>query len=232
MKKYLQFLIITILISTQLTSQSKNEKLKLNTKKEKLSYTIGVDIGKNIKQQNLDVDLKIINEGIKNILDGLKLQLTEEEMNEVMKSFQQEIVEAEQKKESELKSKNLEDGNEFLAKNALKEGVVVLPSGLQYKIIVDGKGKKPQSTDTIFAHHKGTLIDGTIFDSSLDKGVPIEYPVDKFIKGWTEALQLMQEGSKWQLFVPAHLAYGERTKSSIIGPNSTLIFEMELIKIK
>lgn len=232
MKRLINLLLIAVIIGSNLFAQQKEEKPKLNSKKEKLSYTIGVDFGKNIKQQKIDLDTKYIFEGMNNAMSDAKFLLTEDEMIEVMRTFQQEMVEGQQKLVDELKTKNLEEGRQFLTKNALKDGIKVLPSGLQYKIIVNGKGKKPSATDTVIAHYKGTLIDGSVFESTYDKNDPAEFPLNVLIKGWSEALQLMSEGSKWQLFIPANLGWGEKGTGQFIGPNSTVIFEVELLKIK
>lgn len=232
MKSIKKNILLLILLSGFLFSQQKEEKQTLSTKKEKLSYAIGVDIGNNIKMQKLELDTKIILDGINNAIANEKLLLSDEEINQLINDFQNSIIDEQKKELENLKNKNLEEGKDFLSKNALKEGVVVLQSGLQYKIIENGKGKKPTVNDTVLTNYKGTLIDGSEFDSSYDDGVPAEFPIIKVIKGFAEALQLMNEGSKWQIFIPAELAYGEKGKGKIIGPNTVLLFDLELIKIK
>jgi FKBP-type peptidyl-prolyl cis-trans isomerase FklB len=207
------------------------EKPDLKDAKQRLSYSIGADIGGNFKRQEIDVDPKVLAIGLADALAG-KTALTEAEIRETLTKFQTEMrgkMEAKRKTDGE---KNLKDGEAFLAANAKKEGVKTLPSGLQYKVLKSGSGKTPKATDTVKTHYHGTLIDGTVFDSSVERGEPVEFPVNGVIPGWTEALQLMKEGDKWQLFVPAKLAYGERGAGGKIGPNSTLIFEVELLSIE
>ena len=206
------------------------EKPDLKDAKQRLSYSIGADIGGNFKRQEIDVDPKVLAIGLADALAG-KTALTEAEIRETLTKFQTEMrgkMEAKRKTDGE---KNLKDGEAFLAANAKKEGVKTLPSGLQYKVLKSGSGKTPKATDTVKTHYHGTLIDGSVFDSSVERGEPVEFPVNGVIPGWTEALQLMKEGDKWQLFVPAKLAYGERGAGGKIGPNSTLIFEVELLSI-
>jgi FKBP-type peptidyl-prolyl cis-trans isomerase FklB len=215
------------------------EQAALKSQKEKLSYSIGVDIGTKIKKQSIDVDPDILSKGLKDGYSEGQTLMTEAEMLETLEAFKKEMMakQMERQKQQEEKNKlagekNKKDGEAFLAENKKKEGVVTLPSGLQYKIIKEGTGKSPKATDTVTTHYKGTLIDGTEFDSSYKRGEPASFPVSGVIPGWTEALQLMKEGSKWQLFVPSNIAYGDRGAGSIIGPNSTLIFEVELISVK
>jgi FKBP-type peptidyl-prolyl cis-trans isomerase FklB len=149
-----------------------------------------------------------------------------------MAAFQKEMMAKQQELAKKLGEKNKKEGEAFLSENRKKEGIKALPSGLQYKVVKAGTGKKPKSTDTVTTHYRGTLIDGTEFDSSYRRGQPASFPVSGVIAGWTEALQLMEEGAKWQLFIPPNLAYGERGAGSQIGPNATLIFEIELISIQ
>ncbi len=226
-------LVAAIMGIALLTSQaSAEEKTALKSEKEKVSYVIGVNIGRNLKAQSVDVDPDMILKGLKDATSGGKLLMTDDEMKETMTAFQKEMM---QKHEAELKKagdKNKADGEAFLAANKKKTGVVTLPSGLQYKVITEGKGKSPKATDVVTVNYKGTLIDGTEFDSSYKRGQPASFPVNGVIPGWTEALQLMKEGSKWELFIPSNLAYGERGAGKVIGPNSTLIFEVELISVK
>lgn len=203
-----------------------------STLKDKGSYGIGVDIGRNLKRQNIDVNADALAKGLQDVLGGKKLLLTDEELQVTMTEMQKEIM---SKHESASKAKgdvNMKKGTEFLAANKAKEGVVTLPSGLQYKIIKAGEGKKPAATDTVECHYKGTLIDGTEFDSSYRRGQPATFPVNGVIRGWQEALPLMPVGSKWQLFIPSDLAYGSRGAGGDIGPNETLIFEIELLGVK
>jgi len=204
------------------------EKLALKNQKERVSYIIGMDIGSNLKKQSIDVDPNILAKGMKDALYGEKPLLTEQEIQETMLAFQKEIM----AKQAEIGKKNKAEGEAFLSENKQKEGVKTLPSGLQYKVIKAGTGKVPKLTDTVTAHYRGTLINGMEFDSSYKRGQPANFKVSGVIRGWTEALQLMQEGSKWQLFIPSNLAYGEQGAGRDIGPNATLIFEVELISIQ
>jgi FKBP-type peptidyl-prolyl cis-trans isomerase FklB len=197
------------------------EKLVLKNQKEKVSYIIGTDIGVNLKRQSVDVDPNALARGIQDALSGAKPLLSKEEIQEAMVAFQKEMAE-----------KQKQRGEAFLSENKKKEGVKALPSGLQYKVIKAGTGKKPKGNDTVTVHYRGTLIDGTEFDSSFRRGQPATFPVSGVIRGWTEAIQLMEEGAKWQLFIPPNLAYGERGAGGLIGPNATLIFEVELISVQ
>jgi FKBP-type peptidyl-prolyl cis-trans isomerase FklB len=200
---------------------SAQENLVLKNQKDKVSYIIGMNIGNDLKRQSIDISPKILAEGVQQALAGSKPLLTEQEIQETMMAFQKEMM-----------AKQKERGDAFLAENKKKEGVKTLPSGLQYKVIKTGTGKKPKLNDTVTTHYRGTLIDGTEFDSSYKRGQPASFPVSGVLPGWTEALQLMEEGAKWQLFIPSNLAYGERGAGGIIGPNATLIFEIELISIQ
>ncbi len=200
--------------------------------KENFSYALGVSIGGNLKRQSVDVDLGVMEQGLKDGLAGGKPLMTDQQVKAAMTEMQQE-VRAKQEERAKLAAiTNLKEGEAFLEANKTKPGVVVLPSGLQYKILVAGTGPKPKATDTVVCNYRGTLIDGTEFDSSFKRGQPATFPLGRVIKGWTEALQLMPVGSKWQLFIPAALAYGERSPGPEIGPNSALIFEIELISIQ
>ncbi len=208
------------------------KKIELNDQKSKVSYGIGMSLGADFKAQGIDIDPAVLAQAIKDVTSGGKTLMTEEEVRKVITDFQQELVAKQEAKAKEAGAKNLNDGAAFLAANSKKEGVVTLPSGLQYKIEKKGTGKKPTAKDSVTVHYKGTLIDGTEFDSSYKRGEPVSFPVGGVIPGWTEALQLMEEGSKWQLFIPASLAYGERGAGAQIGPNSTLIFDVELLKVQ
>jgi len=204
----------------------------LKTQKDKVSYSIGLDIGGNLKNQSIEIDPKLLAQGIQDAVSGGKRLLTEEEVQGVMMAFQQEMQAKAATRAKEAGDKNLKEGSTFMADNKKKKGVTTLPSGLQYKIITAGTGKKPKATDTVTTHYRGTLIDGTEFDSSIKRGEPASFPVSGVIPGWTEALQLMPVGSKWQLVVPPDLAYGPRGAGQQIGPNATLVFEVELLSIQ
>ena len=205
---------------------------ELKTDKEKISYSIGMDIGGNLKRGSVEVDPDLLARGLKDSYGGGKTILTEDQARQALEEFQKALMAKQAEAMKILSEKNRADGERFLAENAKKEGVKVLPSGLQYKEITPGTGKSPKTDDTVTTHYKGTLIDGTEFDSSYKRGQPATFPVSGVIPGWTEALQLMKEGAKWQLFVPSDLAYGERGAGQVIGPNATLIFEVELLAVK
>jgi FKBP-type peptidyl-prolyl cis-trans isomerase FklB len=211
----------------------------LETDKEKTSYAIGADLGTKLKTAEIDVDPAILSRAIKDVLSGNKTAMTDDEIRaklmDLSKGLQAKQQEA-QKKQAEANKvtgeKNRKDGDAFLAQNKAKEGVVTLPSGLQYKILKVGDGPKPTTSDTVTCNYRGTLLDGKEFDSSYKRGQPASFPVGGVIKGWTEALQLMPVGSKWQLFIPADLAYGDRQAGPDILPGSTLVFEVELLSIQ
>ncbi|MBW2474416.1 MAG: FKBP-type peptidyl-prolyl cis-trans isomerase [Deltaproteobacteria bacterium] len=225
-------IMLTYLAGCAPEEASSASELKLDTSKNRISYTIGVNIGQDFKSQNMDVDPDLLLMGLKDTLSGKELQLTEEEMVQEIQNFQQEM---QVKMAAEMEAKAAENkaaGEAFLAENAKQEGVVVTESGLQYKIIEPGQGDSPGPADVATVHYRGTLIDGTQFDSSYDRGQPASFPVGGVIPGWSEALQLMKPGAKWQLSIPAELAYGERGAGQDIGPNSTLLFDVELISVE
>ena len=205
---------------------------ELKTDKEKISYSIGMDIGGNLKRGSVEVDPDLLARGLKDSYGGGKTMLTEDQARQAIADFQKALMAKQAENMKILAEKNKADGEKFLAENAKKEGVKVLTSGIQYKELTPGTGKSPKSTDTVTTHYKGTLIDGAEFDSSYKRGEPATFPVSGVIPGWTEALQLMKEGAKWQLFVPPKLAYGEKGAGQVIGPNATLIFEVELLTVK
>ena len=208
----------------------------LNTRQEKFSYALGMNqgsgLGSMLKKQSVEVDPKLVIQGFKDGMTGAKTLLTEKEAQAVLQEVGTEVRKAQQEKALKAGQANKTEGAAFLAANKAKEGVVALPSGLQYKILSEGTGPKPTAADTVVCNYKGTLINGTEFDSSSKHGGPATFPVGGVIKGWTEALQLMPVGSKWQLFIPSTLAYGERGTGGDIGPDATLIFEVELVSIQ
>jgi FKBP-type peptidyl-prolyl cis-trans isomerase len=206
--------------------------LVLKTDKDKTSYAIGVNMGKSIRSGPVDLDNKILLQAFRDALAGRKLLMTDDEVKATMTALQADMRKKQGEKMQQLAETNKKAGEDFLAANKAKEGVVTLPSGLQYKILTAGNGPKPVVTDSVVCNYKGTLLDNTEFDSSYKRGQPATFPVGQVIKGWTEALQLMPVGSKWQLFIPSDLAYGPRGSAPTIGPNSTLIFEVELLSIK
>jgi FKBP-type peptidyl-prolyl cis-trans isomerase len=204
----------------------------LQGEKEKLGYSIGMDIGATLRRQSVEVDVDSLTKGLKDSYTGGKTLLSEEESRETIVAYQKQVKEKQAEAMKELGERNKMEGEKFLAENGKKEGVKTLPSGLQYKVITPGTGKSPKLTDTVTTHYRGTLIDGKEFDSSYKRGEPATFPVSGVIAGWTEALQLMKEGAKWQIFLPPNLAYGERGAGRDIGPNATLVFEVELISVK
>ncbi|HXU22104.1 MAG TPA: FKBP-type peptidyl-prolyl cis-trans isomerase [Verrucomicrobiae bacterium] len=204
----------------------------LTTDKEKDSYALGLNIGRGLSKQPVDLDAAAVARGLKDALSGSKSLLTDEEAAADLAQLKDQAQKASDAKMQELGAENQKAGAAFLAENKTKEGVVTLPSGLQYKILTAGTGPKPTAADTVVCQYKGTLLDGTEFDSSYKRGQPATFAVGKVIKGWTEALQLMPVGSKWQLFIPADLAYGERGAGNVIPPNATLVFEVELVSIQ
>jgi FKBP-type peptidyl-prolyl cis-trans isomerase len=202
------------------------------TQKEKVSYAIGMEMGKGVKAQGLDVDPSILVQGMKDAMSGAKPQMSEEELRQVITALQQEMRQKQMQIQEAAAAENKTKGDAFLAENAKKDGVVALPDGLQYKILAAGQGKKPAETDTVLCNYKGTFLDGTEFDSSAQAGKPVPFEVKNVIPGFKEVLQLMPVGSKWQVFIPSSLAYGERGAGNAIGPNATLIFEIELVSIE
>jgi FKBP-type peptidyl-prolyl cis-trans isomerase FklB len=205
--------------------------LALKTQKDKVSYAIGMNMGANMKKDGVDLDPSVLAQGLKDALAGTKPLMTEAEAQAAMTEFRTEMMKKKQEEAQHVGDANKQEGEQFLAANKAKEGVVTLPSGLQYKILKEGTGPKPTATDTVTVNYRGTLINGTEFDSSYKRNEPASFGVNQVIKGWTEALQLMPVGSKWQLFIPSELAYGERSPGAEIGPNSTLIFDVELLSI-
>lgn len=203
----------------------------LKDEKDRISYGYGMEIGKNLKKQGIEINPDLLAQGLKASLAGEKTLLTEEEVRQTMQAFQKKMMEARAEKQKKEGEEHKVKGDAFLAENKKKEGVQTLPSGLQYKIITKGTGPMPKSDDTVVTHYRGTLIDGTEFDSSYKRGEPAKFGVTQVIKGWTEALLLMPVGSKWQLFIPGDLAYGPGGRPGI-PPNATLLFDIELISIE
>jgi FKBP-type peptidyl-prolyl cis-trans isomerase FklB len=206
--------------------------LSLKTQKDKFSYALGMNLGKNLHQQSVEVDPNILARGLKDALTGSKTLLSDDEARATLTAAQAEVRAKQQERMQAAGATNKKEGETFLAANKTKDGVVTLPSGLQYKTLTAGTGPKPTASDTVVCNYRGTLINGTEFDSSYKRGQPATFPVGGVIKGWTEALQLMPVGSKWQLFIPADLAYGDRGAGADIGPGATLIFEVELLSIQ
>ncbi|MDX5417930.1 MAG: FKBP-type peptidyl-prolyl cis-trans isomerase [Hymenobacteraceae bacterium] len=197
------------------------------TLQEKISYIIGRDMATNLKKQGIEIEAESFMKGLKEVIAGQPSSLSQQDVQEAMMALQQEM----QQKQGAKGSENQQAGEAFLAENKNKEGVKTLPSGLQYQVLQEGTGKSPSASDKVTTHYHGTLIDGTVFDSSYERGQPATFPVNGVIAGWTEALQLMKEGAKWRLFIPANLAYGSQGAGDVIGPNTTLIFDVELISV-
>ena len=204
----------------------------LETLQQKASYSYGVDVASRLKQQGIELDVNALNRGIADAYNGTELALNDDARLQAKTAFQAELRDAMAKKQAEAGAANLAAGAAFLEENGKKPGVITTDSGLQYKILVTGDGKHPKDTYTVTTHYKGTLIDGREFDSSIKRDKPASFPVIGVIKGWTEALQLMHVGDKWQLFIPSELAYGATKRSELIEANSTLVFEIELLGIK
>jgi FKBP-type peptidyl-prolyl cis-trans isomerase FklB len=202
----------------------------LKNQKEKASYSLGYKIGQDFKQQGIEIAPDVLLQGMKDALAGGKTALTEDQMREALMGLQKEVMAKQQEQYEKLAEKNLEESKKFLLENRKKKGVKTTTTGLQYKVVEKGTGKKPGPEDTVTVHYRGRLIDGTEFDSSFKRNEPATFPVKGVIAGWTEALQMMKEGAKWQLFIPADLAYGEKGVPGI-GPNSVLIFDVELLKV-
>lgn len=213
-------------------SNGGNDNQPLETLKQKASYSYGVDVATRLKQQGIELDVQALNRGITNAYNENELALSDEDRLQAKTSFQAELRDSLLKKQADTAANNMAEGIAFLEENSKKPGVVTTESGLQYKVLATGDGKQPKATDTVTTHYKGTLIDGREFDSSYKRDKPASFPVNGVIKGWTEALQLMHVGDKWQLFIPSELAYGATKRSELIEANSTLIFEIELLGIK
>ena len=224
MKRFI-VIVSASLIAFPLFGQEKTPQLK--DQKDKVSYAIGMQIGFNLGRQKVDVNPDILAAGIKDSLAG-KPQLTADQVKQVMSQFEKDM----EQKQKALAEKNKTEGAKFLEENKKKPGVKTTASGLEYKVEKEGTGPQPKPTDIVTVNYRGTLIDGTEFDSSYKRGQPATFPVNGVIKGWTEALQLMKKGAKYKLFIPSNLAYGERAMGPDIGPNSTLIFEVELVDVK
>jgi FKBP-type peptidyl-prolyl cis-trans isomerase FklB len=204
----------------------------LKTQKDKLSYAIGMEMGKGVKAQGLDVDPNVVSQGLKDAVTGGKSLMSDEELKTVITALQDDIKQKQMQAQEAAAAENKKQGDAYLAENGKKEGVVTLPSGLQYKIITAGQGKKPVETDTVLCNYTGTFLDGTEFDSSAEAGKPVPFEIKTVIPGFKEALQLMPVGSKWHIVVPSELAYGDRGAGGVIGPNATLVFDIELVSIQ
>lgn len=226
-----QVFIILIGVGLLFSICSAGEKLELKDLRDKESYSLGYQFGQSLKSQGLDIKLEVYASGIQDALGGKEPLMSQEEIRATIMELQKRIMAAREKELKGKAAKNLEEGKKFLAENQKKDAVKTLPSGLQYRIIKEGIGPMPKASDSVTVHYRGTLIDGNEFDSSYKRGQPATFRVDGVIRGWMEALQLMKAGSKWELFIPPDLAYGERGMGPI-PPNSTLTFEVELLAVK
>ncbi|KTD35924.1 macrophage infectivity potentiator (Mip) [Legionella nautarum] len=225
-------LAMSTTIAANATATSTPSAASLSTDTDKLSYSIGADLGKNFKKQGIDISPAAMAKGLQDGMSGGQLLLTEEQMKEVLNKFQKELM---MKRSAEFNKKSEENkskGEAFLKDNKSKDGVVSLPSGLQYKILEKGDGAKPAKDDTVTVEYTGRLINGQVFDSTEKTGKPATFKVSQVIPGWTEALQLMPSGSTWEVYIPSDLAYGPRSVGGPIGPNETLIFKIHLISVK
>jgi FKBP-type peptidyl-prolyl cis-trans isomerase FklB len=231
MKVRLSVLIILLFVLSVALPLSAQDKAPMTDKKDKASYTIGVDIGNSLKKQGVDVNVDVLRDGIKDALAGTKLLLSDADMAQVKEALSQELTEAKMKAMQALAEKNKKDQEQFLAENKKKEGVVTLPSGLQYTILKDGAGKTPALEDTVSVHYRVSTIDGKELEDSSKKGTPATFVLEDVIPGWKEGVSLMKTGSKWRLFVPSALAYGEEGAGEELAPNTMLVFELELLSI-
>ena len=204
----------------------------IDTEIDKISYSLGVKTAESFTENSITINPESFYQGMLDKTENIKTALTEEEIEQTLRKFQENLIANSQSKQERIAAENLNKSNNFLENNKSQQGIVTLPSGLQYKIITEGNGKSPLLKDTVTVHYKGTLLDGTEFDSSYKRNKPATFPVSNLIKGWQEALQIMKTGAKWQLFIPPELAYGTSGQGPLIQPNSALIFEMELLSIK
>ena len=232
----MKFIIAAVLVGSLVGCQAQNSGSsgKLATKQDSVSYGIGFNIGRNLSRDSIQVNPDALARGIREAtLDSTKWTLSQQIMDSTMKAFQTEMMEKQMASMQAQGAKNLSDGQAFLAQNKGKDGVVTLDDGLQYKVLTEGKGPMPKASQTVTVHYRGTTLDGKEFDSSFKRGEPATFPCSGVIRGWTEALQKMKVGSKWQLWIPPDLAYGERgAGNGVIPPNATLCFEVELLAVK
>ena len=227
MKHFIVIVSVSLLALPLFGQEKSPQSPQLKDQKDKVSYSIGLNIGFNLNRQKVDINADVLAAGIKDAIAGKPL-LNPDQVKDVMAQFEKDM----EQKQKQAGEKNKADGAKFLEDNKKKEGVKTTASGLEYKVLKDGSGAQPKATDTVTVNYRGTLLDGTEFDSSYKRGQPATFPLNGVIKGWTEGVQLMKVGSKYQFFVPPNLAYGDRQVSPEIGPNSTLIFEVELLDAK
>ncbi len=216
------------------TSKTYKKVTKLQTNEEKISYALGLSMANSLQMQGIEIpNLEYFIQGMKDLLEGKELALTDSEIQAAFDEYEMDEMEKQQPGYKTIAKKNLEEGQSFLSRNKLNPKVTTTPSGLQYEVLYKGTSSvSPKATDTVEVHYRGTLIDGTQFDSSYDRGKTISFPLNQVIKGWTEGLQLMSIGDKYRFYIPAELAYGKRGAGKLIGPNAVLIFDVELINVK
>jgi len=235
MKNLIMLLACLFLVNLHVFSQSKKAKdegFQLKTKADSVSYAIGMDIAQNLTSQNMDINGESLGQGVIDFIKKAELKLTEEQKNKIITDFQTEHAKKQQEMAAASSKKNIEIGKKFLDDNKKQEGVVETKSGLQYKMITVGTGKQPTAASKVTVHYEGKLVDGTVFDSSYQRGETISFPLSGVIPGWTEGLQLMKEGGKAMLYIPSELGYGERGAGGLIPGHATLIFTVELISVE
>jgi len=229
--RYSLFAILVQVLVLSGCDNGESERPEMDSVKDRVSYSIGLNIGEDFAAQEMDIDTDLLALGIEHALAGEEPLLSEEQMHEAITAFQEEMIARQEETMTRQSEENVRLGQEFLEENALGDDVQTLESGLQYRVITDGDGASPGEDDVVSVHYEGRLVDGTVFDSSLEKGEPAVFPVTGVIPGWTEALQLMQEGDQWEIVLPSELAYGEQGVPPVIGPNAVLIFEVELLEV-
>lgn len=230
--KIVMAMVVMAGLSACNNEKSEQTSVVLDNEVKKFSYAMGMDVGQSIKGLGAEIDQAALNAAIGDVLSGVALKLEAAESTQIKQDFFRKKQEAQMAERKTAGAENKAKGEAFLAENAKKEGVTVTASGLQYEVLTQGDGKKPAATDTVKVHYQGTLLDGTEFDSSYKRGQPISFPLNGVIKGWTEGVALMPVGSKYKFYIPSNLAYGERGAGAKIGPDSTLIFTVELLAIE
>ncbi|MAZ39860.1 MAG: hypothetical protein CMF49_07035 [Legionellales bacterium] len=227
----LSLIVVGMLATSTVFAASSQASMTPKTQQDQLSYTIGVDLGKNLKSQNLSINADMLAEGVKDALAGSKLKLTDTQMKTALQNFQQKMAKKQQEEFKQVSEDNAKAGADFLAKNKKEKGVVVLPNGLQYKVVKAGNGTPPKANDSVTVDYEGKLVNGQVFDSTYKRGKPATFKVSQVISGWQQALKMMKPGAEWMLYIPSDLAYGKQGVGGPIGPNETLIFKVHLISV-
>ena len=227
----MKLLIVSALCLGFAVATASAQKTDIKTQVDSVSYSIGLDIGDNLKQQGVEVNTAVLAKGLADALSGSKRAMTPEQIQACMTEFRTQLMAKQQAKASEVGGKNKKEGDDFLAANKKKAGIKTTASGLQYEVLKDGTGVAPKATDTVTVHYTGKLLDGTVFDSSVERNEPATFPLNQVIKGWTEGLQLMKTGSKYRFYIPSDLAYGASGAGGKIGPNAVLVFDVELLAV-